>query len=138
MNQHLPKLCILLMIINLSSCTNNSRKSYPPKFGDNGKVVDSIKIAYKAEGIEFENLEKTDLTDTSLTICLINCKKQISNNFDSSLIELKAIASNIRRSLANDSAYKSYRIVFVNREKGIVTTEFFSYEADIPLSDLKD
>lgn len=126
------------MIINLSSCTNNSKKSYPPKFGDNGKVVDSIKIAYKAEGIEFENLEKTDLTDTSLTICLINCKKQVSNNFDSSLIELMAIASNIRRSLANDSTYKSYRIVFVNREKGIVTTEFFSYSADIPLSDLKE
>lgn len=126
-----------ILAISFSSCSIKEQPSIAPKFTDNGKTIDSIVVEYSADSIEFENWEEDDAYDSSLTICLINSKKQISKDIDTRVQDFKLIASRIKKSLANTTKYKSYYIIFVKSEK----TEFTSIRShtagmDIPVEQL--
>jgi len=78
--------------------------------------MDSLKSVYNFEGIEYENWEDDDATDSSLTVSFINSKRLPSKEIEASVDEFKAIASSIHRSIVDTGKYKSYYIIFVTRD----------------------
>jgi hypothetical protein len=121
MQNQISILVISALTLLFCSCGGGELRSIPPKFSDNGKVIDSIKNAYSAEAVEFENWGDGDATDSTLTVCLINSKRLSAQDNDSSVQVFKALASVIRRSLTDNTRYKSYYIIFVKstRQSGI-------------------
>jgi hypothetical protein len=107
---------ILLLFIVIYGCSGKEQPSIKPKFSDNEKVIDSIKNAYQAQVIEFENWEADDATDSTLTVCILNSKKLPSKDPDISAKEFNSIASEIRNSLLDNTIYKSYYIIFVKTD----------------------
>ena len=87
-----------------------------PNFRDNGSIIDSLKAVYNFEGVEYENWEDDDATDSSLTVSFINSKKLPAKDVDTNVDEFKAIASSIHKSLVDTGKYKSYYIIFVKRD----------------------
>ena len=87
-----------------------------PEFKDNGKMIDSLKSVYNFEAIEYNNWDKNNAKDSSLTVSFINSKKLPSKNIDSSFNEFKAIAASFHRLIVNPGKYKSYYIIFVTRQ----------------------
>lgn len=123
MQKQVSILIISVITLALCSCGNGGQPSIPPKFLDNGKVMDSIKNAYGAETVEFENWGADDATDSTLTVCLINSKKLPAQDNDSSVQEFKVLASVIRKSLTDNARYNAYYIIFVknNVQSGFQT-----------------
>jgi hypothetical protein len=114
--------------------TSNAFKS---TFKDQGLVIDSIKKAYQCQSVELENWGDSDLTDSTLTICLINSNRPPSNQGDSGYIELKSIAQQISRVVTTPEKYHSYYIIFVKRDSiGGIVTRSHTAGADIPASAL--
>lgn len=105
------------------SCSNNRTKSKEPtdltqpEFADNGKTVDSLKNVYNCESINYENWGDKKITDSCLTVCLINCTKVPSGgDVDRTAGQLKGIASSIKKSLTKSQTYKSFYIIFIKKE----------------------
>lgn len=123
MQNQISILVISALTLLFCSCGGGELRSIPPKFSDNGKVIDSIKNAYSAEAIEFENWGDDDATDSTLTVCLINSKKLPAQDNDSSDQVFKGLASVIRRSLTDNTRYNAYYIIFVkvNDQSGFQT-----------------
>jgi hypothetical protein len=91
MNYFLRILISLILSICLYNCSSSN--STPPEFVDGGKTIDSLKNAYNCQGIEYENWEDDDATDSSLTVCFINSNKIPTGNPDESYEQLKGIAT---------------------------------------------
>lgn len=93
-----------------------------PEFADNGKTIDSLKKVYNCESVDFENWENKKATDSCLTVRLINSSKvPKSYNVDESVNQFKAIALAINKSLVKPQNYKSFYIIFVEKDKDNVT-----------------
>jgi hypothetical protein len=129
---------IILLFIGLYGCSGKEQPSIKPKFSDNEKVIDSIKNAYQAQVIEFENWEADDATDSTLTVCIVNSKKLPSKDPDIALKEINSIASDIRNSLLDKTSYKSYYIIFVKTDTvGLMQTRSHTAGADVSVELLK-
>jgi len=129
---------IILLFIGLYGCSGKEQPSIKPKFSDNEKVIDSIKNAYQAQVIEFENWESDDATDSTLTVCIVNSKKLPSKDPDIALKEINSIASDIRNSLLDKTSYKSYYIIFVKTDTvGLMQTRSHTAGADVSVELLK-
>jgi hypothetical protein len=102
---------LFLLGITISAC--DTQHPPPPQFRDQGAALDSILQSYQADSVEFENMREADLTDSALTVALVNCKRLPSADPDSSARALTGIASVIHRTVLDHSRYKSYYIVFV-------------------------
>jgi len=115
---------LLTLSLCIISCTSNGTKSKAsaevkqPEFADNGKAIDSLKKVYNCESIDYENWGDKKPADSCLTVCLINSTKVPSGkNVDENANEFKAIASTIHKALAKPQAYKSFYIIFVEKDK---------------------
>lgn len=129
---------IILLFIGLYGCSANEQPSIKPKFSDNEKVIDSIKNAYQAQGIEFENWEADDATDSTLTVCIVNSKKLPSKDPDIASKEFKSIASDIQNSLLDKTSYNSYYIIFVKTDTaGLMQTRSHTAGAEVSVELLK-
>ena len=114
----------IVLSLSLSSCTSDNKSksketntsTLTPQFRDNGKTIDSLKSVFNFEGVEYENWEDDDATDSSLTVSFINSRKLPSKDIEANVNEFKAIASSIHRSIVDTSKYKSYYIIFVKRD----------------------
>ncbi len=101
------------------NCSNNGTKSKElteitqPEFADNGKTIDSLKKVYNCESIDYENWDDKKITDSCLTVCLINSTQVPSGDY---VDQLKGIALTIKNSLKNPQAYKSFYIIFLKKE----------------------
>jgi hypothetical protein len=112
----------------LFSCSNNATTNKEvaelnqPEFADNGKTVDSLKRVYKYESIEYENWTENDATDSCLTVSLVNSNfvgsSTTYSNKDGIDVsnELEGIARVIKKSLAQPEKYKSFYIIFVEKD----------------------
>ena len=105
------------------SCSDNGKKSKEPTdltqpdFADNGKTIDSLKNVYNCESINYENWGDKKITDSCLTVCLINSTEVPSGgDVDSTASQLKGIASSIKKSLTKSQTYKSFYIIFIKKE----------------------
>lgn len=137
MQSEISLILSVFLAISFSTCSVKEKPSIAPQFIDNGKTIDSIKMEYSAENIEFENWEEDDSFDSSLTICLVNSKGLFSKGIDPKVQEFKSIASRIRNSLANKTKYKTYYIIFVKSEKsGFSSTRLHTAGMDIPVGQL--
>lgn len=122
----------LLLFITFYGCSGKEQRSIKPNFSDNGKVIDSIKKAYQAQVIEYENWEADDSKDSTLTVCIVNSKKLPSKDPDIASQEFKSIASVIRNSLLDNTNYKSYYIIFVKTDtSGLMQVRSHTAGADI-------
>ena len=122
----------LLLFITFYGCSGKEQLSIKPNFSDNGKVIDSIKNAYQAQVIEYENWEADDSKDSTLTVCIVNSKKLPSKDPDIASQEFKSIASVIRNSLLDNTNYKSYYIIFVKTDtSGLMQVRSHTAGADI-------
>lgn len=122
----------LLLFITFYGCSGKEQPSIKPKFSDNGKAIDSIKNAYLAQVIEYENWEADDSKDSTLTVCIVNSKKLPSKDPDIASQEFKRIASVIRNSLLDNTNYKSYYIIFVKTDtSGLMQVRSHTAGADI-------
>lgn len=112
---HLIRVLFLSVItICFSGCSNDT--SLPPEFNDGGKALETLKITYRCESIEFENWEDDDTADSALTICLINSQMLSSvKSAEEKYEHLVAVAAQIKGSLRYPEKYKSYDVVFVER-----------------------
>ncbi len=89
-----------------------------PEFVDNGKTVDSLKKVYNCESIDYENWGDKKETDSCLTVCLINSSiVPLVDNADKQHLQLKEIASTIKKSLTKPQIYKSFYIIFIEKVK---------------------
>lgn len=130
MKKVITTLFILLVSLCSYSFTSvfNSHPYYsdttakPPEFRDGGKTMDSLRKVYNCEAIEYENWEDDDASDSSLTVCFINSNKVPSGDVDQSYNQLRAIASQIKKAVKYPALYKSYYIIFVNRENVLGVT----------------
>ncbi|RVT72735.1 hypothetical protein EOD40_15090 [Flavobacterium sufflavum] len=107
--------CILIISLCFYNC---SAKLEKPEFVDNGKTVDSLKKAYNCENIDFENWEDKKVTDSCLTVRLINSSKVPSaeySNPDKENLPLKEIASAIKKSLVKPQNYKLFHVIFIEK-----------------------
>ena len=117
-------LSAVTLSLTLCFCTSDNKpkskgtntSALTPQFRDNGKTIDSLKSVYNFEGIEYENWEDDDATDSSLTVSFINSKKLPSKDIDEGVKEFKAIASSIHKSIVDTSKYNSYYIIFVKKD----------------------
>lgn len=117
-------LIIIMICLSFSHCASNNNNpvrktnniSVSPKFSDNGKAIDSLRKVYHFEDVEYENWEDDDNTDSSLTISFINSKKIPDGNLEASVDEFRNIASGIHGSLADQNKYRSYYIIFIERD----------------------
>lgn len=114
-----------LLTISLCFCnrTSNDTKNKElteieqPEFTDKGKTIDSLKKVYNCESVDFENWGDKKITDSCLTVCLINSTKvPTGNGVDENVNQFKAIALTINKSLAKPHTYKSFYIIFVKKE----------------------
>lgn len=115
-------------LVNCSSKKTNTgtpknASTSTPKFTDGGKTMDSLKLVYQAESIEYENWEDNDLNDSTLTVCLINSRILLPQKPDSNYIQLGNIARQIDRVVSTPESYQSYNIIFVKLDtlNGIIT-----------------
>lgn len=123
---------ILLLFIGIYGCSGKEQSSIKPKFSDNEKVIDSIKNAYQAQVIEFENWEADDATDSTLTVCIINSKKLPSKDPNIASKEFNSIAFDIRNSLLDNTIYKLYYIIFVKTDTtGLMQIRSHTAGADV-------
>ena len=91
----------------------------PPVYIDNGKTIDSLEKVYNSEGIEYDHWD-IDNSDSCLNIGFINSDKVPSfKDVNETVRKYKAIASSIKKALANPGNYNSYNIIFIKKEKGI-------------------
>jgi hypothetical protein len=112
--------CILTISLGFYNCSSTHPKTTAvatmgqPEFADNAKTIDSIKKAYHCESINYENWDNKKETDSCLTVCLINSTKvPVMTNLDSR--ELIEIAASIKKALAKPQNYKSYYIIFIEK-----------------------
>ncbi|HEY0669885.1 MAG TPA: hypothetical protein VGD22_17010 [Sphingobacteriaceae bacterium] len=133
MNHSLRVLNILFLVIPLCYC--NANNSTAPLFVDGGRTIDSLKLQYLCQDIEFENWEEDDFSDSSLTVCFINSKIDPLKMKDS--INWTLIASKIKNAVTKPERYKSYYIIFVKRETvNGLTSSSHTAGSDIPSDDL--
>lgn len=123
--RHLTKISFMITsFLTLASCggtdnntTKNAEKpSMSFQFMDNGKAMDSLKNVYNVEMVEYENWEDDDASDSSFTVSFINSKKLPQGDVDANVNEFNTIAASIRNSLVKPDQYKSYYIIFVERD----------------------
>lgn len=115
---------LMVLLLSLSFCTSDNTSklketntsTLTPKFRDNGKTIDSLQSVYNFEGVEYENWEDDDATDSTLTVSFINSRKLPSKELETSVDEFKAIASSLHRSIVDTSKFKSYYIIFVTKD----------------------
>lgn len=114
---------LLTISICLCNCSSNNTKNKElasairPDFLDNGRTVDSLKKVFNCESIEYDNWGFKKVTDSCLTVCLINSTKVPSGtNADSSADQLKGIALSIKKSLKEPQTYKLFYIIFIKKE----------------------
>jgi hypothetical protein len=114
---------LLPISLFLCNCAGNGTKNKEltevrqPEFADNGKTIDSLKTVYNCETIDYENWSDKKATDSCLTVCLINSTKvPPGNNVDWNANQLKAIALAIKKSLAKPQTYKSFYIIFLEKD----------------------
>ena len=104
---------ILSVLFSFVSCSDNSM---PPTFKDGNNTISGLQSKYKCEGIEFENWEDDDKTDSTLTICLINSSALPSTAVDQSYLVLKEIATQVKHAVKRPELYKSYYVIFVKKQ----------------------
>ena len=107
---------------NYCQAQSNTDKKHqdPPLYIDNGKTIDSLIKAFNSEGVEYYHWD-IDNSDSCLNIGFVNSGKVPSfKDVDVTVRKYKAIASLIKKVLANPEKYNSYYIIFVKKEKGIV------------------
>lgn len=114
---------LLTFSLCFCNCTSNDTKNKEvaearqPEFADNGKTIDSLKKMYNCESIDYENWGDKKITDSCLTVCLINSTKvPTGNNVDENANQFKAIVMTINKSLAKPQTYKSFYIIFVKKD----------------------
>jgi hypothetical protein len=114
----------MVLALSLGFCTSDNKakgketntSALAPQFRDDGRTIDSLQSVYYFEGVEYENWEDDDASDSSLTVSFINSRKLPSKDIDAGVHEFKAIASSIHRSIVDTNKYKSYYIIFVERD----------------------
>jgi len=114
---------LLTLSLFFYNCTSNDTNNKAlsevkqPEFADNGKTIDSLKKVYNCESINYENWDDKEITDSCLTVCLINSTKVPSDNkIDENVNQFKAIALTINKSLAKPQTYKSFYIIFLKKD----------------------
>jgi hypothetical protein len=92
------------------------KKSNSTTFTDNGKTIDSLKIAYNCETIEYENSADKKNVDSCLTVYLINSTNVLSeNDFNKNAQHLKNVAVAIMHVLTKPYDYRTIYVFFVNK-----------------------
>jgi hypothetical protein len=116
--------CLLTISLCFYNCSGTYTKNKElatmgqPEFVDNGKTVDSLKKVYNCESIDYENWGDKKETDSCLTVCLINSSiVPLVDNADKQHLQLKEIASTIKKSLTKPQIYKSFYIIFIEKVK---------------------
>ena len=100
-----------------NAAKNKKRIVVQPEFADNGTTIDSLKKVFRCESIDFYNWNRRKTTDSCLTVCLINSTKVPSGyNLEEKVKVFKEIAIAVKKSLAKPQYYKSYDIIFVEKE----------------------
>ena len=104
---------LLFCILFVAGCT--TANSYPPDFKAGSHTVDSLRTTYKCEAIEFENWDDNDLTDSTLTIGLINSEAFNQMPDESQSEQLSLIGTAVKNSLQHPERYKTYYVIFMKR-----------------------
>ena len=136
---HLLK-TLLFFIISSSLVSCEPWQSHKPNFKDGGATLANLKREYHCESLEFENWRREDVNDSTLTVCLINSKLAASlqaKKIELQVEQLKQIARRIRSVVEKPSRYKSYYIIFVQKEGTFpFETKVHSLGMDIANEDL--
>lgn len=107
---------ISLAIFFVGCSTSESRKIN--LFKNNGKAIDSLKTAYKANSIKFDKWEASGVTDSTFSICLVDAKKLPDHDMDAAMKQFQSIAKSMKYALKDNTKYNSYQIVFVETHEG--------------------
>lgn len=104
---------LLLCVLFVTGCSHAN--SYPPDFKAGSNTTDSLRMTYKCDAIEFENWGDNDLTDSTLTIGLINSQAFDQMPDEMQLRQLDLIGTAVKNSLQYPERYKAYYIIFMKR-----------------------
>ena len=135
---------LLIISICFCNCSSNNAKNNvlaeanKPGFSDDGKTVDSLKKVYNCEGVTYDNWGDKKPKDSCLTVGFINSTHvPTMDNIDTTVTQIKAIASAINKSLENPQNYKSFNIVFIKRDTVMgQKIDVHSAGMEIPRTDL--
>lgn len=132
--RHLTKILVIGALF-ITSWFNMS--SAPPEFKAELNTVNYLLKTYECEDIEFENWEDDDLTDSVLTVCLINSGTILKMSEEMQSKQLKLVGTKLKSSLKYPERYKSFYVIFVEREgKFLFKTSAHTYGGDLPASQL--
>jgi hypothetical protein len=125
----------LIITILFSNCKSNENKKAPetiseklsryfdaPDFTDEGQTIDTLKARYNFEGVEFENWEQDDKSDSMLTVCFINGRNLPLHSTDSMQTILQQFAKSIKNVLQKPSAFPTLYMVLIERKKENLVT----------------
>jgi hypothetical protein len=126
---------LLFYVVFTAGCT--VANSYPPDFKAGSTLINDLQKTYQCTAIEFENWDEDDLTDSTLTIGLINSEAFVQMSDKIQTKQLNLVGTAVKNSLKYPERYKVYYVIFMRRSgKFLFEGTAHTYGAELPANQL--